>query len=163
MDTRIFTQETTAVGTRPLPIVRSYARQTEFLTLNLDMQPCEPTGEVQDAPADDAGQKGTMYRGITVSVSHRGRMDAAGILSLLYAQGLYPRTDTRFLQALVSTFGITGYRQLAALLIGGRYSYAEELAAHRKALSGDTADLDELSRFAEECKAMARPVFTSNE
>ncbi len=163
MDTRIFTQETTAAGTRPLPIVRSYARQTEFLTLNLGMQPYEPEGEVQDVPTDAAGKKSTMYRGITVSVSHRGRMDAAGILSLLYAQGLYPRTDTRFLQALVCTFGITGYKQLAALLIGGRYSYAEELAAHRKALSGDTADLEELSRFAEECKAMARPVFTSNE
>ncbi|MCI7776715.1 MAG: hypothetical protein MR534_04190 [Prevotellaceae bacterium] len=163
MDTRIFTQETTASGVQPLPIVRSYARQTEFLTLNLDMQPCEPDGEAQDASADDAGQKSVLYSGVTVSVSHRGRMDAAGILSLLYAQGLYPRIDTRFLKDLSLTFGITDYRQLAALLIGGRYSYAEELAAHRKALSGDTADIEELTRFADECKAMARPVFTSNE
>lgn len=135
----------------PRPIVRSYSKFTEFLTINLS----------PSSYKNEAGEQ--RVRCTTLAISHEGRMTAQTLLKTIYRQGLFDNLSATFLQEIVSVYRIPDYHTLAAYLIGARYSYAEELCAHRKALLGDTADLEQLTAFAERCKALAKPAFKIEE
>lgn len=135
----------------PRHIVRSYSKNTEFLTINLSPSSYE----------NEAGEP--RVRCTTLAISHEGRMTAQTLLQTIYQQGLFDSLDTAFIKEFVAVYCIPDYHTLAAYLIGARYSYAEELCAHRKALLGDTADLEQVTAFAERCKALAKPAFKIEE
>ena len=135
----------------PRHIVRSYSKISEFLTINLS----------PSSYKNEAGEQ--RIRCTTVAISHEGRMTAQTLLKTIYRQGLFDNLSVAFLQELVSVYRIPDYHTLAAFLIGARYSYAEELCAHRKALLGDTTDLEQVTEFAERCKALAKPAFKIEE
>lgn len=135
----------------PRHIVRSYSKNTEFLTINLS----------PSSYKNETGER--RVRCTTLAISHEGRMTAQTLLQTIYQQGLFDNLSVAFLQELVSVYRIPDYHTLAAYLIGARYSYAEELCAHRKALLGDTTDLEQVTAFAERCKALAKPAFKIEE
>lgn len=135
----------------PRHIVRSYSKNTEFLTINLS----------PSSYKNDAGEQ--RVRCTTLAISHEGRMTAQSLLQTIYQQGLFDSLDAAFIKELVAVYCIPDYHTLAAYLIGARYSYAEELCAHRKALLGDTTDLEQVTAFAERCKALAKLAFKTEE
>lgn len=135
----------------PRPIVRSYSKFTEFLTINLS----------PSSYKNEAGER--RIRCTTLAIAHEGRMTAQTLLQTIYQQGLFDSLDAAFIKELVVVYRISDYHTLAAYLIGARYSYAEELCAHRKALLGDTTDLEQVTAFAERCKALAKPAFKIEE
>ena len=74
-------------------------------------------------------------------------------------QDLFASIDSAFLIGLVNAYHIPDYDTLAAVLVSGRYTYAEELSAHRKALLGDKQPLKELNAYVEQCKRLAAACF----
>ncbi len=145
MDTTI--THSADLPSQPLPIVQSYSRGAQFTTVNVG----------RSASADDKGEE--RHSCTTLAVKSATPVTAADVFALLWANGLYPELSAEELAALAERFTLTTYDMLAAALIAGRYTYAEELACHRKAILGQTAELEELAAFADECKARARAVF----
>ena len=127
----------------PTPIVRSYSGQKEITTININV--------TQNADGE--------YQCHTLSISHEGRLSAADIIKTIADKGMFEHIDVTFLKCLVSLFAIPDYETLAAILISGRYTYAEELACHRKAILGDMQPLTELNAYVEQCKELAAQCF----
>ena len=127
----------------PIPIVRSYAGQKEITTININVT------------KNDDGE----YQCQTLSVSHDGRLSASDIIKTVAEKGMFTHIDATFLKCLVSLFAIPDYNTLAAVLVSGRYTYAEELSCHRKALLGDMQPLTELNAYVEQCKRLAAQCF----
>lgn len=144
------------LSARPLPVVQSYSRGAQFTTINVGRSAAE---------SDNGGESedGQTHSCTTLTVKSASPLSAADVFGLLWTNGLYTSISTEELAAIAERFGLTTYDALAASLISGRYTYAEELACHRKAILGDTAELEELTSFADECKAMAKAVFTDGE
>lgn len=151
MNTTTTITHTDALERIPTAMVRSYTRGKEILTLNL----------APEAYDTEAGEH--LYRCTTLSIVHAGRLTAPQVLSAVYSHGLFDGITTDFLKALVQTYSVPNYDTLAAHLIAARYTYAEELAAHRKALMGDTAPITELTAWVDRCKAMAAVAFSKTE
>ena len=151
MNKTITITHTDALERIPTAIVRSYTRDKEILTLNL-------TPEAYDA---ETGEH--LYRCTTLSIVHAGRLTAPQVLGTVYSNGLFDGITTDFLKTLTQIYSVPDYDTLAAHLIAARYTYAEELAVHRKALMGDTAPITELTAWADRCKAMAAAVFSKTE
>lgn len=126
---------------QPSVIVQSHSRDRHFTTINIGRK------------HNDSG--GT-HECSTLSLVTSSHLTAEAAFRTIYNNGLYDAMAAGEVAALAEAFGIGDYKTLAATLIAGRYTVAEELAAHRKALSGDSADLEELSAFAERCKALAK-------
>lgn len=151
MSTTTTITHTDALERIPTAIVRSYTRGKEILTLNL----------APEAYDTEAGEH--LYRCTTLSIVHTGRLTAPQVLSAVYSHGLFDGITTDFLKVLVRTYSVPNYDTLAAHLIAARYTYAEELAAHRRALMGDIAPITELTAWADRCKAMAAAAFSKTE
>ena len=140
-------------------IVRSYSGGREIVTLNLDIQR-QPATQQADAPAID-GETTEAYQCTTLSVSHSGsHLTANDVVKIIVQQGMFASIDTAFLKCLVATYDIPDYDTLAAVLVSGRYTYADELATHRKALLGDKQLLVELNAYVEQCKQLAAACFS---
>lgn len=141
----------TELTSRPLPVVQSYSRGAQFTTINVGRS---------EAKSDKGNEEEEQTHSCTtLTIKAATPVAAADVFGLLWANGLYSAMSTEELAAIAERFALTGYDALAASLIAGRYTYAEELACHRKAILGDTAELEELTAFADECKAMAKAVF----
>lgn len=132
-----------AITSEPTPIVRSYAGQKEITTININV--------TQNADGE--------YQCQTLSISHDGRLSASDIIKTVAEKGMFDHIGVTFLKCLVSLFAIPDYDTLAAVLISGRYTYAEELSCHRKALLGDMQPLTELNAYVEQCKVLAAQCF----
>lgn len=132
-----------AMSSEPIPIVRSYAGQSEIITVNLN---------VEKTDNDE-------YGCTTLSLSHEGRMSAADLIKAIAKKGMFAYINTTFLKRLVSLFAIPDYDTLAAILVSGKYTYPEELSCHRKALLGDMQPLKELNAYVEQCKNLAAQCF----
>ena len=136
-----------AITSEPKPIVRSYAGKKEITTININV--------TQNADGK--------YQCQTLSISHDGRLSASDIIKTIAEKGMFANIDVTFLKCLVSLFAIPDYDTLAAVLIGGRYTYPEELSCHRKALLGDMQPLTELNAYVEQCKALAVQCFDTTD
>ena len=143
----------------PQSIVRSYSGGREIVTLNLDIQK-QPSAQQADAPKMD-GETAEGYECTTISVLHSGNhLTANDVVKIIVQQGMFASIDTAFLKCLVATYNIPDYDTLAAVLVSGRYTYADELATHRKALLGDGQPLVELNAYVEQCKKLAAACFS---
>lgn len=142
---------------KPQPIVRSYAGGKEIVTLNLNIQQ-QPSAQQADIPTMD-GETNETYQCTTLSISHEGRLTANDIIKIIVQQDLFASIDAAFLMVLVDAYHIPDYDTLAAVLVSGRYTYAEELSAHRKALLGDKQPFEELNAYVEQCKRLAAVCF----
>lgn len=157
--TNITKTHTEAITSVPQSIVRSYAGGMEIVTLNLDIQR-RPSARQSDAPAID-GETAEAYQCTTLSVLHRGsNLTANDVVKIIVQQGMFASIDTAFLKSLVATYNIPDYDTLAAVLVSGRYTYADELATHRKALLGDVQPLADLNAYVEQCKRLAAACFS---
>ena len=136
-----------AMTSEPTPIVRSYSGRKEIVTININVT------------QNDDGE----YQCQTLSISHDGRLSASDIIKAIAEKGMFDYVSVTFLKCLVSLFAISDYDTLAAVLISGRYTYAEELSCHRKALLGDMQPLTELNAYVEQCKSLAAQCFDENE
>ena len=136
-----------AMTSEPIPIVRSYAGQKEITTININV--------TQNADGE--------YQCQTISISHDGRLSASDIIKAIAGKGMFDHIGITFLKCLVSLFAIPDYDTLAAVLVSGRYTYAEELSCHRKALLGDRQPLIELNAYVEQCKALAAQCFDTTD
>lgn len=146
------------LASKPQSIVRSYAGGKEIVTLNLNIQQ-QPSDQQADAPTMD-GETTEAYQCTTLSVLHSGSLLTANdVVKIIVQQGMFASIDTAFLKRLVATYHIPDYDTLAAVLVSGRYTYAEELSAHRKALLGDKQPLKELNAYVEQCKQLAAACF----
>lgn len=155
--TNIKKNNTEALTSVPSYIVRSYAGGKEIVTLNLNIQQ-QPSAQQADAPTMD-GKTNETYQCTTLSISHEGRLTANDVIKIIVQQGMFASIDTAFLKRLVATYDIPDYDTLAAVLVSGRYTYADELATHRKALLGDKQPLAELNSYVEQCKRLAAACF----
>lgn len=155
--TNIKKNKTEALTSVPQPIVRSYAGGKEIVTLNLNIQQ-HPSAQQADAPTMD-GETNETYQCTTLSISHEGRLTANDVIRIIVQQDLFASIDSAFLMFLVDAYHIPDYDTLAAVLVSGRYTYAEELSAHRKALLGDKQPLEELNAYVEQCKRLAAVCF----
>lgn len=157
--TNISKTHTEALTSAPQSIVRSYAGGKEIVTLNLNIQQ-QPSAQQADAPTTD-GETAETYQCTTLSVLHSGSLLTANdVVKIIVQQGLFASIDTDFLKRLVATYDIPDYDTLAAVLVSGRYTYADELATHRKALLGDKQPLVELNAYVEQCKQLAAACFS---
>ena len=157
--TNITKTHTEALASAPQSIVRSYAGGREIVTLNLDIQR-QPATKQADAPTMD-GETAEAYQCTTLSVSHSGSLLTANdVVKIIVKQGMFASIDTAFLKRLVATYDIPDYDTLAAVLVSGRYTYADELGTHRKALLGDGQPLAELNDYVEQCKQLAAACFS---
>lgn len=157
--TNITKTHTEAFTSAPQSIVRSYAGGREIVTLNLDIQK-QPSSQQAYAPTMD-GETAEAYECTTISVLHSGSLLTANdVVKIIVQQGLLASIDTAFLKRLVATYDIPDYNTLAAVLVSGRYTYADELATHRKALLGDVQPLAELNAYVEQCKQLAAACFS---
>lgn len=157
--TNITKTHTEALTSAPQSIVRSYAGGKEIVTLNLNIQQ-QPSAKQADAPTMD-GKTAETYQCTTLSVLHSGSLLTANdVVKIIVQQGLFASIDTAFLKRLVATYDIPDYDTLAAVLVSGRYTYADELATHRKALLGDKQPLAELNAYVEQCKQLAAACFS---
>ena len=136
-----------AMTSEPTPIVRSYSGHKEITTININVT------------QNDDGE----YQCQTLSISHDGRLSASDIIKIISEKGLFGHIDATFLKCLVSMFSIPDYDTLAAVLVSGRYTYAEELSCHRKALLGDMQPLTELNAYVEQCKVLAAQCFNNTD
>ena len=147
------------LASKPQSIVRSYAGGKEIVTLNLNIQQ-QPSAKQADAPIMD-GKTTEAYQCTTISVLHSGSLLTANdVVKIIVQQGMFASIDTAFLKRLVATYDILDYDTLAAVLVSGRYTYADELATHRKALLGDKQPLAELNAYVEQCKQLAASCFS---
>lgn len=150
---------TESLTSSPQSIVRSYSGRREIVTLNLNIQQ-QPSSKQADAPAID-GETAEAYQCTTLSVSHSGsNLTANDVVKIIVQQGMFASIDTAFLKCLVATYNIPDYDALVAVLVSGRYTYADELATHRKALLGDGQPLAELNAYVEQCKQLAAACFS---
>lgn len=157
--TNITKTHTEALTSSPQSIVRSYSGGMEIVTLNLNIQQ-QPSSQQADAPAID-GETAEAYQCTTLSVSHSGSLLTANdVVKIIVRQGVFASIDTAFLKCLVATYNIPDYDTLAAVLVSGRYTYADELATHRKALLGDVQPLSDLNAYVEQCKKLAAACFS---
>ena len=157
--TNITKTHTETLTSAPQPIVRSYAGGIEIVTLNLNIQQ-QPFALQADVPAMD-GTTSETYQCTTLSVLNSGSfLTANDVVKIIVQQGMFTSIDTAFLKRLVATYDITDYDTLAAVLVSGRYTYADELATHRKALLGDKQPLAELNAYVEKCKQLAAACFS---
>lgn len=157
--TNITKTHTEALTSVPQSIVRSYAGGREFVTINLNIQQQPSVGKA-DAPTMD-GETAESYECTTLSVLHIGsHLTANDVVKIIVQQGMSASIDTAFLKCLVATYNIPDYDTLAAVLVSGRYTYADELATHRKALLGDGQPLAELNAYVEQCKQLAAACFS---
>lgn len=157
--TNITKTHTEALTSAPQSIVRSYAGGREIVTLNLNIQQ-QPSAQQADAPTMD-GETAETYQCTTLSVLHSGSLLTANdVVKIIVQQGMFASIDTAFLKRLVATYDIPDYDTLAAVLVSGRYTYADELAIHRKALLGDKQPLVELNAYVEQCKQLAAACFS---
>lgn len=136
-----------AITSEPTPIVRSYAGQKEIITININV--------TKNADGE--------YQCQTLSISHDGRLSASDIIKTISEKGMFAHIDVAFLKCLVGLFAIPDYDTLAAVLVSGRYTYAEELSCHRKALLGDMKPLTELNAYVEQCKVLAAQCFDNTD
>lgn len=139
----------------PVPIAMSFTCKGFFLTLNLSAESYESE---EDVPPSSDGSV-LFYRCTTVSISSDAQIAPVDIMKILWQKNLYSLLDDVFLCEMVRISHCSSYDDFAAMLISGRYTYAEELACHRKALNGDTEELMTLNLFAEECKTLAKAAF----
>ena len=147
------------LASKPQSIVRSYAGGKEIVTLNLNIQQ-RPSAQQSDVPTMD-GETAETYQCTTLSVLHSGSLLTANdVVKIIVQQGMFASIDTAFLKRLVATYDIPDYDTLAAVLVSGRYTYADELATHRKALLGDKQPLAELNAYVEQCKRLAAACFS---
>ena len=150
---------TEALTSAPQSIVRSYAGGREIVTLNLNIQQ-HPSSKQSDATAMD-GETAESYECTTISVLHSGsRLTANDVVKIIVQQGMLASINTDFLKCLVATYDIPDYDTLAAVLVSSRYTYADELATHRKALLGDGQPLADLNAYVEQCKRLAAACFS---
>lgn len=150
---------TEALTSAPQSIVRSYAGGREIVTLNLNIQQ-QPSSKQADAPTMD-GETAEAYQCTTLSVLHIGsKLTANDVVKIIVQQGMFASIDTAFLKRLVATYDIPDYDALVAVLVSGRYTYADELAIHRKALLDDGQPLVELNAYVEQCKKLAAACFS---
>lgn len=157
--TNITKTHTEALTSAPQSIVRSYAGGKEIVTLNLNIQQ-QPSAQQSDVPTMD-GETAETYQCTTLSVLHSGSLLTANdVVKIIVQQGMFASIDTDFLKRLVATYDIPDYDTLAAVLVSGRYTYADELATHRKALLGDKQPLAELNAYVEQCKQLAAACFS---
>lgn len=157
--TNITKTHTEALTSAPQSIVRSYYGGWEIVTLNLNIQR-RPANQQADAPTMD-GETAESYECTTLSVLHSGsHLTANDVVKIIVRQGMFASIDTAFLKCLVATYNIPDYDTLAAVLVSGRYTYADELATHRKALLGDGQPLVELNAYVEQCKKLAAACFS---
>lgn len=157
--TNITKTHTEALTSAPQSIVRSYAAGREIVTLNLNIQQ-QPSAKQSTAPVVD-GEMAESYECTTLSVSNSGsHLTANDVVKIIVQQGMLASIDTDFLKCLVATYNIPDYDTLAAVLVSGRYTYADELATHRKALLGDGQPLSELNAYVEQCKRLAAACFS---
>lgn len=107
------------------------------------------------------GETAETYQCTTLSVLHSGSLLTANdVVKIIVQQGMFASIDAAFLKRLVATYDIPDYDTLAAVLVSGRYTYADELATHRKALLGDKQPLAELNAYVEQCKQLAAACFS---
>ena len=157
--TNITKTHTEALTSAPQSIVRSYYGGREIVTLNLNIQQ-QPSSKQADVPTMN-GETAEVYECTTISVSHSGSLLTANdVVKIIVRQGLFASIDTAFLKRLVATYNIPDYDTLAAVLVSGRYTYADELAIHRKALLDDGQPLVELNAYVEQCKQLAAACFS---
>lgn len=157
--TNITKTHTESLTSSPQSIVRSYSGGREIVTINLDIQK-QLSPRQADAPTMD-GETAEAYECTTLSVLHIGsKLTANDVVKIIVQQGMFASIDTDFLKSLVATYNIPDYDALVAVLVSGRYTYADELAIHRKALLDDGQPLVELNAYVEQCKQLAAACFS---
>ncbi len=129
---------------RPAVIMQSHAPHQHYTTINIGRT---------------TNEDGTAHHCHTILLTTTEHLTAEETLKVIFQHNLLSELTAEELSELVLTFKVDNYDTLAALLIASRYTTAEELAAHRKALCGDDTDLKELSEFAEWCKKLAKETF----
>jgi hypothetical protein len=157
--TNITKTHTESLTSSPQSIVRSYAGGREIVTLNLNIQR-RPATRQADAHTMD-GETAEAYECTTISVLHSGsHITANDVVKIIVQQGMFASIDTAFLKRLVATYDIPDYDTLVSVLVSGSYTYADELAIHRKALLGDEQPLAELNAYVEQCKQLSAACFS---
>ena len=153
----------------PTPIIRSYHKDNEYITLSLSTHPITqaeipafqteawdalnsggvPTPSPEDAPL-------LAHTAISIINPH-SHLTLSNILHIIYLNAIDLTTPE--LAALADTYAITDYDTLVPILIRARYTADDEFAIQRKAILGDLSEFTPYNEYVESCKSLAHSVF----
>lgn len=161
---KVSIEKVTGLSGRPETLVRSYTRDNELTSIHLNI-----TEVVDDTTTDatvpsgspdgETEEKVTTYSCTLVSIVSPSHLTIEEIVQVIYRNDLWCYLKSDVLSVLKDTFEVANYEDLTAILVAAKYSMADELACHRKALLGDPTEFDQLNAFVERCKDMARAIF----
>lgn len=160
---KVSIEKVTGLSGRPETLVRSYTRDNELTSIHLDIT--EVVDDTTDAtvpsgsPDGETEEKVTTYSCTLVSIVSPSHLTIEDIVQIIYRNDLWRYLKSDVLSVLRDAFEVTNYEDLTAILVAAKYSMADELACHRKALLGDPTEFDQLNAFVERCKDMARAIF----
>lgn len=147
----------TGMPTPPNPVTISYTRTKTLITLcvNITTDPAPPSSSPSESPSTPT------YSCDIISLSSSFKPPVSDIFRVLADADFLSTLTPSFLSSLSLYYPDTptDYETLVAVLVSTRYTYADELACHRKALLGDPADLAALNVHVELCKNIARTLF----
>lgn len=168
----------------PTPIIRSYHKDNEYITLSLS--PREATEEEIRTYASELAEFGSIVGSVASSqpssdapsggvptpspedaslLSHtsisiinpHSHLTLSDILHIIYLNAIDITTPE--LAALADTYAITDYDTLVPILIRARYTADDEFAIQRKAILGDLSEFTPYNEYVESCKSLAHSVF----
>ena len=152
------------LASRPQTLVRSYIGGKEYTSLHVGVTPLQQGSsqlkgtDYEDKEPDTDGQP-VAYICTLIEVVSDEKLAMKDVLHLLHEYDMWYRLTADLLAELAPLYDVEDYETLASYLVGARYTTAEELACHRKALLGDSTEFDTLNNFVEQCKNLARSVF----
>lgn len=149
----------------PTPIIRSYHKDKEYITLSLS--PREATEEEIHTYATDFNSGGVptpspedapllAHTAISIINPH-AHLSLFDILHIIYLNAI--EITAPELAALADTYAITDYDTLVPILIRARYTADDEFAIQRKAILGDLSEFTPYNEYVESCKSLAHAVF----
>lgn len=99
---------------------------------------------------------------VSLHISSDTKLGFIELLKLVDSEIKLENTDIETIRVIVGRYDISGYDSLVPMLISIRYTFADELSCHRKALLGEEEPLDELNGFVTYCKDIALQIFNKN-
>ena len=152
------------LASRPQTLVRSYIGDKEYTSLHVGVSPLQQgsdhlKGTDYEWKEPEVDGQPVAYICMLIEVVSHDKLTLKDVLHLLNDYDLWYHLNVDLLSELTIIYGVEDYETLVSCLVAARYTTAEELACHRKALLGDSTEFDTLNNFVEQCKNLARSVF----
>jgi len=135
----------------PETIVQSHTRNSQITSIHFNVK--------KNAKQDEEEQDS--FSCSMLSIVSGTHLTIEDVMRIIYEHDMWSPLSGKTLHDIALHFDVDNSSDLAAALVSGKYTIAQELSCHRKAINGDTDSLEELNLFVEQCKRKAREAFQS--